>query len=169
MTSRKNMQIAVVLAVVAVIVFIALGLFGVGRPAPAAPQTPATGPQALLNQINAEGGVTTLQKYDTHAGSGAGARMGDTLSVHYTGVLPDGTVFDSSRTRNQPFSVTLGVTPVIQGWTQGLIGATKGERFLLAIPPALGYGDRGQGSIPPNSTLIFDIEILDITPGTGAQ
>lgn len=163
------MYIAAVLAITVVVIFVALGFFGIGRAPAASGPAEATGPQELLNQISANGGVTTLQKYQTAPGTGEGAKVGDTLSVHYTGVLPDGTVFDSSRTRNQPFSVTLGVTPVIQGWTQGLIGATKGERFLLAIPPALGYGDRGQGSIPPNSTLIFDIEILDITPGTGAQ
>jgi peptidylprolyl isomerase len=155
------MQIAVVLAVVVVIIFVALGFFGIGR-APATAEPAATGPQDLLNQISASGGVSTLQKYQTVAGTGAGAKPGDTVTVHYTGALPDGTVFDSSRTRGEPYPVTIGVTPVIQGWQQGLVGATKGERFILAIPPALGYGERGQGPIPPNASLIFDIEILDI-------
>lgn len=92
---------------------------------------------------------------------GLEAQDGDTLSVHYTGTLEDGTEFDSSRDRG-PFSVTLGQNRVIQGWEFGLQGVKVGEQRQLTIPAELGYGARAVGSIPANSTLIFDIEVLSI-------
>lgn len=157
----KNTQIAVALAIVAVIIFIVFGLFGIGSTA-SQPDTNFTGPQALLNEIASTGGVSTLHSYKIASGAGQPAEPGDTLTVHYTGELTDGTVFDSSRTRGTPFTFTLGAGQVIQGWDQGLVGATKGERILLAIPPAMGYGAQANGPIPANSTLIFDVEIVDI-------
>lgn len=170
MTSKRNMQIAIVLGVLVVILFIVLGFFGVGRTPTATQAKPLTGAQELLKQIAATGGVSTLQKYDTVAGSGPGAGIGDTVIVQYTGALPDGTVFDSSRQAGrEPFAVVLGQNRVIQGWEQGLAGVKKGERFILAIPPALAYGNNAVGSIPPNSTLIFDIEVIDIIPAQSAQ
>lgn len=89
------------------------------------------------------------------------AKTGDRLTVHYTGTLEDGTQFDSSR-GGSPFVVTLGENRVIQGWEWGLQDVKVGERRILTIPPELGYGDRAVSSIPANSTLIFDIEILSI-------
>ena len=99
-------------------------------------------------------------------GAGNEARDGDTLSVHYTGTLTDGTKFDSSRDRGAPFPVTLGQRRVIAGWEQGLQGMKVGETRRLTIPPELGYGARGAGGvIPPNATLVFEVELLEIRRG----
>lgn len=95
-------------------------------------------------------------------GTGTGAKSGDKLQVHYTGTLKDGTKFDSSRDRGEPFIFFLGAGQVIKGWDQGLIGMKVGEMRKLTIPPNLGYGSRDLGAIPPNSTLIFEIELLKI-------
>ena len=97
-------------------------------------------------------------------GSGDSAEMGMSVSVHYTGRLEDGTVFDSSIPRGQPFTFTLGAGQVIKGWDLGVEGMKLGEKRSLVIPPHLGYGIRGAGAtIPPNATLIFDIELLEVT------
>ena len=96
-------------------------------------------------------------------GSGEAARSGDTLLVHYTGTLADGKKFDSSRDRGDPFKVTLGERRVIAGWEQGLLGMRAGETRRLTIPPELGYGARGAGGvIPPNATLVFEVELLEV-------
>jgi peptidylprolyl isomerase len=95
-------------------------------------------------------------------GKGDGAKDGDTLVVHYTGTLATGKQFDSSRGRG-PFEVTLGERRVIAGWEQGLQGMKQGETRRLTIPPELGYGSKGAGAvIPPDATLVFDVELLEI-------
>ena len=96
-------------------------------------------------------------------GSGDRASIGMSVSVHYTGKLEDGTIFDSSIPRGQPFTFTLGAGQVIKGWDLGVEGMTVGEKRNLVIPPHLGYGVRGAGAtIPPNATLVFDVELLEV-------
>lgn len=95
-------------------------------------------------------------------GTGEGARVGDSIAVDYTGTLLDGTKFDSSIGR-EPFEYTLGQNRVIQGWELGLVGMKVGEKRKLTIPPELGYGASGAGNIiPPNATLIFEIDMISI-------
>ena len=95
-------------------------------------------------------------------GTGAKAVAGKTVKVHYTGTLLDGTKFDSSRDRNQPFEFTLGQGQVIKGWDEGISLMNVGGKATLIIPSAIGYGDRDMGTIPPYSTLVFDVELLEV-------
>ena len=117
-----------------------------------------------------EGNITELQKIDTLPGIGREAEPGFNVSVHYTGWLYDtaaegfkGKKFDSSVDRKQPFDFALGAGQVIQGWDEGFAGMKIGGKRTLIIPPEMGYGARGAGGvIPPNATLIFDVELLDV-------
>jgi FKBP-type peptidyl-prolyl cis-trans isomerase len=104
-----------------------------------------------------------LQYIDVVVGSGAEARAGQNVSVHYTGWLTTGQKFDTSRDRGQPFAFPLGGGRVIQGWDQGVAGMRVGGQRRLIIPPNMGYGAGGAGGvIPPNATLIFDVELLGV-------
>ena len=101
---------------------------------------------------------------DTECGSGAEAESGDTVVVHYTGKLEDGSTFDSSVERNDPIEFVLGTGDVIEGWDIGLEGMKVGGKRTLTIPPELGYGPQGSPPvIPPNATLIFEVELLELT------
>jgi len=100
---------------------------------------------------------------DINVGTGAEATAGQRVRVHYTGTLTNGQKFDSSHDRNQPFAFTLGAGEVIKGWDQGVAGMRVGGKRKLTIPPELGYGSRGfPPVIPPNSTLVFEVELLAV-------
>ena len=110
--------------------------------------------------------VTTasgLRYTDIKVGTGAEAKAGQTAVVHYTGTLTTGNQFDSSKDRNQPFSFPLGAGRVIKGWDEGVAGMKVGGVRKLTIPSNLGYGAQGAGGvIPPNATLLFEVELLDV-------
>jgi len=104
-----------------------------------------------------------LQYEDQNEGTGAAAKAGDAVDVHYTGWLTDGKKFDSSKDRGKPFSFKLGAGQVIKGWDEGVAGMKVGGKRKLMIPAALGYGSRGAGGvIPPNAELVFEVELLGI-------
>jgi peptidylprolyl isomerase len=147
-------------------------------PAAVAPETsanPAVDKTILMTMnSNSESEQTTstdtvttpsgLQYIELKEGDGATPQKGQTVVVHYTGTLENGSKFDSSRDRNRPFSFKLGVGQVIPGWDEGIASMKVGGRRQLIIPPELGYGSRGAGGvIPPNATLIFDVELLKIS------
>jgi FKBP-type peptidyl-prolyl cis-trans isomerase FkpA len=104
-----------------------------------------------------------LQYTDLKTGTGAEAKAGMNVSVHYTGWLTDGMKFDSSVDRNEPFNFPLGRGKVIKGWDEGVAGMKVGGKRKLVIPPELGYGARGAGpTIPPGATLVFEVELLGV-------
>ncbi len=121
---------------------------------------PLSGKAAEKSTVTTTSG---LQYVDLALGTGREAHAGETAIVHYTGTLTDGTKFDSSKDRNSPFSFRLGAGSVIKGWDEGVEGMNIGGIRKLVIPPQLGYGSRGAGSaVPPNATLIFEVELLDL-------
>lgn len=104
-----------------------------------------------------------LEYIEIEAGTGTQAVAGKTVSVHYTGKFPDGKVFDSSISRGEPITFQLGARRVIKGWDEGIALMKVGGKAQLVIPPELAYGERGAGGvIPPNATLVFDVELVDM-------
>lgn len=118
-----------------------------------------TDPNKLKEEAEAN-----LKIEDLKEGDGPAAKTGDTLVLHYTGWLKDGAKFDSSYDHKQAFSFMLGAGQVIRGWDKGLVGMKAGGKRKLTIPPELGYGEQGSGQIPPNATLVFEVELLRIEP-----
>jgi FKBP-type peptidyl-prolyl cis-trans isomerase len=102
-----------------------------------------------------------LVMQDVVVGTGAAVAAGDIVTVHYVGKLEDGTVFESSA-GGDPVDVPIGLGYVIPGWDQGLIGMKEGGKRLLVIPPALAYGEAGRAPVPPNATLVFEIELVKV-------
>lgn len=133
---------------------------------PTASGTPAASGVPGWSEKPAAPPVTTKSglKYQVYKkGKGAEAKAGSTVSVHYSGYLTNGTKFDSSVDRGQPFDFGLGQGQVIAGWDEGVAGMKIGEKRKLTIPANLGYGDRGAGdAIPPGATLVFDVELLGV-------
>ena len=143
--------------------------------APAANPPPSSGAASPASATSAPSAATAtgaperveeggLRIKDEVVGSGKEAKSGDAVVVHYTGKLEDGYVFDSSHKRGKPLELKLGVGMVIKGWDRGLVGMKEGGKRKLVIPPALAYGDQGSGGgkIPPNSTLTFDVELVQV-------
>jgi peptidylprolyl isomerase len=129
-------------------------------------------PAQAADATNVDNTSSGVQITDVKVGDGDVAQPGDTLTVNYTGTLQDGTVFDSSITRGQPFVFPLGQGQVIKGWDQGLVGMKVGGERKLVISPDYGYGAQAVGPIPANSTLIFDVTLLGVAQGdasAGAQ
>lgn len=139
---------------------LALGLAGTLAGGPlAADETKKEGAMAA-EEITTPSG---LKYVELAVGEGEAAKAGDRVQVHYTGWLLDGTKFDSSVDRGQPFVFPLGAGRVIRGWDEGVAGMKPGGKRKLVIPPNLGYGERGAGGvIPPNATLVFEVELLKI-------
>ena len=119
--------------------------------------------QEELENDNAVTTPSGLQYTDSAEGDGDTAEAGNRVSVHYTGWLSDGTKFDSSLDRNQPFAFNLGAGQVIAGWDEGVRGMKAGGKRKLTIPSDLGYGAAGAGGvIPPDATLVFEVELLEV-------
>ncbi|MGI8420428.1 MAG: FKBP-type peptidyl-prolyl cis-trans isomerase [Candidatus Levyibacteriota bacterium] len=145
------------LAVIAgIIVLIGFGYF-VFHPMSNSSTQEAT---TTTNQTNTA--TQGLKIKDEKVGTGAGVKSGDTVVINYTGTLTNGKKFDSSYDHGQPFTTQIGVGQVIKGWDEGVIGMKVGGKRKLMIPPSLGYGDQATGNIPPNSTLIFEVELEGI-------
>jgi len=150
--SMKNILITIIVLLVISSSFYLLNkMFGVEEE-PIIESEPESEPKSELD-------IEVLEQ-----GTGQEAENGDSLKVHYVGTLEDGTKFDSSLDRGDPFVFTLGVGQVIKGWDQGLLGVKVGEKRKLTIPSELGYGDSGAagGKIPSGATLVFEIEVLEI-------
>ena len=181
MTSHKLMTaIAVALALAVVVLFFVVDnpFFSISSFMTGTSSDAATAPSTTATNSGTQP-PTQLVVQDEAIGSGATAQVGDMLNVSYTGKLENGTVFDTSVGKpaapncpsgtKEGFCFTLGAGQVIPGWDQGLEGMKVGGKRLLIIPAALAYGAQGQGSIPANATLIFEVELLGDSPAGGAQ
>jgi len=169
MQSSKKENIGVIasfvliVAIIFVVIFFLLNRQEKENPLEWVNKNPSIGEQTKnqnSNEVAEESTNTSLKNMERVS------KEGDVLSMNYTGRLEDGTVFDSNVLAEfghvEPFSFTLGAGQVIAGWDEGLAGMKIGEKRTLTIPPEKGYGQTGAGSIPPNATLIFDVELIDI-------
>lgn len=122
---------------------------------------PSSNTEMTQNSDNIEQS-SELKIEDIVVGTGTEVQTGDNVVIHYNGTLTNGTKFDSSYDRGEPFETQIGVGQVIQGWDEGVVGMKVGGKRKLTIPPDMAYGDRATGPIPPNSTLIFEVELLEV-------
>jgi peptidylprolyl isomerase len=127
-----------------------------------AASAPAARSDTFAMPTNLQTTPSGLQYVIDQPGTGPKPQAGQTVTVHYTGWLTNGTKFDSSRDRGEPYSFAIGQGNVIEGWDVGVADMKVGEKRTLVIPPALGYGDQGSGPIPPNATLVFKVELLGV-------
>lgn len=159
-TRVRNQRIAIIVVVLLLLAGAAFLVYSTSRPDQPAANQPGAGLPDITGLTTTDSG---LQYKDVTVGSGAEAQPGATVSVHYTGWLTDGTKFDSSLDRGQPFSFPLGQGGVIPGWDEGVAGMKEGGKRILVIPAELGYGASGaSGVIPPNAVLIFEVELLEV-------
>lgn len=162
--------IVFIVAVVIIGILVFLGYRSAGTGTPSDTATPID-QGAAVGSVNLDGEQLVIE--DLTVGNGAEAKVGDKVTVHYTGALTDGTKFDSSLDRGEPFVFTVGAGQVIKGWDQGIPGMKEGGKRKLYIAPSLAYGETAVGSIPANSALIFEVELLKVeaglTPATVAQ
>ena len=117
---------------------------------------------SIFKMNNNANNPSKLVVQDATLGQGEEAQSGDRIIVHYVGRFVDGKIFDSSLSRKEPFQFVLGLGQVIPGWEQGIVGMKVGGVRILTIPPELAYGENGYGPIPPNSTLIFEVQLLKV-------
>lgn len=151
-----------ILVIVAVLILIALGIYFLSKPqeAPTAMDEPTE--EFIENNTNISTSSAQLKTEDLVVGEGEEVQPGDIVTVHYLGTLENGNKFDSSYDRDEPFKTQIGVGNVIEGWDTGIVGMKVGGKRKLTIPPELGYGSSVAGPIPPNSTLIFEVELLAV-------
>ncbi len=152
---QKNKTLLISIGVIAVVILIVVFIFSGSK---------QTSSNESMNGQNEETRTTQdgLRITDEVVGTGAEAAVGKVVTVHYTGTFTNGTKFDSSVDRGMPFSFLLGAGQVIKGWDEGVQGMKVGGKRKLVIPPSLGYGSINRGPIPANSTLVFEVELLDI-------
>ena len=147
--SLKNISLFLVLPIIIILSGVGYKVWFAPEPPPVVEEPAPEEPEGLVFE-------------DIVVGTGQEAKTGDTVSVHYTGTFLDGNVFDSSVVRDTPFEFTIGAGSVIQGWEIGFAGMKVGGQRRLMVPPHLAYGEAGYNTIPPNTPLIFDVELLDI-------
>jgi peptidylprolyl isomerase len=162
--SNKTVRIIVLVILAALIVAAVLYLLNSSsKPSSTASNAPTALPTSLPEFDNATTTDSGLKYIDEVVGTGETPKTNQDVTVHYTGTLTNGVKFDSSRDRGEPYTFKLGVVPMIKGWDEAIRSMKVGGRRKLLVPPALGYGARGNGpSIPPNATLVFDIELLGV-------
>jgi peptidylprolyl isomerase len=151
---NKNFLIAILVGVAAlgIFVFFTFGFY----------QGSTTPPAVNKTATNTAPQETELKIEDIKEGTGPAVKSGDNIVIHYKGTLTNGKTFDSSYDRGEPFQTTIGVGQVIEGWDKGVVGMKVGGKRKLTIPPSMGYGSQAAGEIPPNSTLIFEVELIEI-------
>jgi peptidylprolyl isomerase len=152
----KHFIVSLVIGILVLVVF-AYFIFGLNGTT-----TTQTSAQPTPQTLTSSSSTDKLQIQDEKIGTGAAVKKGDTVQINYVGTLTNGTKFDASADHGGPFTTQIGVGQVIKGWDEGIIGMKVGGKRKLTIPPSLGYGDQAEGSIPANSTLIFQVELVGI-------